>query len=588
MRRLFLSLLLLWLPLAAGAADSVWLGDLKGVPEPTESDAKILAIHLYEKLVRGNSGAEFPAALTHDETPRVAIVTLGGESGPPRILTAPGRGYRAAAAKAEDAATTASEPGFKPTWLRLDLAFGVVQEPLVKSGRLRYVHEFYGIGFGPGSRLALLPDELSGASIVDTNEVFIAQNLESYLKKRLPGDGKAPPLKMKANGIVYRFRTVATLAEDGKAFPLYRSHRSFKNFTKEDLLDAARRAGDYLVRATKEDGEFTYGYIPITDTEPEGYNMLRHAGTLRSMYQLYGVTRDPALLAAAQRALDYLLRAVKPWRTGAGKAAVLVDGGYIKLGGNALAILALEEYAQATGDSRYLPLMKNLALWMMSVQEPNGRFGIHFQAYPGGQVRNEPSEYYPGQAALALARLQTFDLQGPWLGFAERAVRNLIEVRDADLTPEKLIHDHWQLMALNEVYRFHRRQAYLDHAMAIANAMMAAQNLKPRYPDEMGSFMNPPRSTPTATRTEGLLAAYQLARDFGEKTMAEKILESIRLATTYQLGLQARHENSAFLPNPAASLGAFRHSIDDPTIRIDFVQHALSATLGVYGVMMAR
>jgi len=110
-------------------------------------------------------------------------------------------------------------------------------------------------------------------------------------------------------------------------------------------------------------------------------------------------------------------------------------------------------------------------------------------------------------------------------------------------------------------------------------------NRTPEYPDWLGSYYRPPRSTPTATRTEGLSAAYFLARDFADLKEAEKILEIIRLAVTFQLQTQFRPESVLYLKDPQRSLGGFHRSLDNFEIRIDYVQHNISSLLSYYRII---
>jgi hypothetical protein len=81
---------------------------------------------------------------------------------------------------------------------------------------------------------------------------------------------------------------------------------------------------------------------------------------------------DPQLAAAIDRALGYPVRElIRPATLGNGtQAAFLVDmGDEIKLGGSAVAILALVQHAKATGCRDHLELMEQLALGIRSMQK---------------------------------------------------------------------------------------------------------------------------------------------------------------------------------------------------------------------------
>jgi hypothetical protein len=149
----------------------------------------------------------------------------------------------------------------------------------------------------------------------------------------------------------------------------------------------------------------------------------------------------------------------------------------------------------------------------------------------------------------------------------------------------ELTHDHWLLYALNELYRHRPELLYLDQAMRIAGAISMAQNRQPAFPDYLGSYYNPPRSTPTATRSEGLLAAYRLARDFGLEREARSILETVRLNIGFQLATQVLPERALYLRDPERCLGGFTRSLTNFEIRIDYVQHNISALVALYRLL---
>ena len=334
---------------------------------------------------------------------------------------------------------------------------------------------------------------------------------------------------------------------------LYRGHRSFPDPSADDAVAAATLAGRYLTRAAGPRGRFVYIYRPRTDDAPRGYNILRHAGTIMAMIELHRASRDPDLLAAAERAIGYLLRAIRPCPTSP-DAAWVVESGVVKLGGNALAILALTEHARATGKRTHLPIMRKLARWIVSVQQPDGRFAVHKVFVSSGRRAAFRSVYYPGEAILALLRLHRIDPNKTWVDAAERNARYLITVRDKKLEDLELPPDHWLLYGLNELYRLRKKPLYLDHARRIALAICRKQIRTHKQRDLIGGYLPfPPRATPAATRTEGLGAAWMLLHEFGNPDDAATVKQALRLGIRFLLQIQFHKESAANMPNPAAA-----------------------------------
>jgi hypothetical protein len=368
-------------------------------------------------------------------------------------------------------------------------------------------------------------------------------------------------------------------------FTLYSFNDSNDEFYCDLLLESAVLGGDYIVNATNADGSFVYEYNASSGKESSSYNILRHAGTVYFMLELYNVTKDERLLSSAEKSIVYLLSFVKPFDN---SSVCIVYNDEVKLGGNALAVVALAEHMKVTGEDVYLPIMQNLTCFIKLSQNESGGF-ICKQEYSTGYIYDWDSEYYTGEALLALCRLYQLDHNETWLDVAEKGAKYLINVRDKNVAVDNLIHDHWLLMALNELYRYRIDSLYFDHSMNISEGIMLLQrdgvNRKSEYPEWLGSYYTPPSSASTATRSEGLIAAYHLSFDFGEKNMTERILRSIKLGVDFQLKTQITTENNVGLHDLSRALGGFHESLTDYDIRIDYVQHNVCSILGLYHIL---
>ena len=386
------------------------------------------------------------------------------------------------------------------------------------------------------------------------------------------------------------FQTRTAFWDGSKVQELYRGSPLYVNYGKIEIENAARLAAHYLVRVTRPDGKFIYIYDPIKNRSLGGYNMLRHAGTVFAMLQYYENTKDKDVLDAAKKAIKYMLSKVKTFKRDGKDMACLVEGDYVKLGGNGLAILSLVKYVEITGEKEYLPILYKMGEWILSVQDKSGRFVVHKQIFPDGEVTDFRSVYYPGEAIFALAAIGQLDKQEPekWFEAAYRAARYIIKVRDGKKTDFELPHDHWLLYGLDEICRsggYDKDGLLLKHSIRLAKAIDYAQHKNSYFPDWIGGFGENPRSAPAATRMEGLGAAYRMAKRAGMETEAENILNTLKLGGGFLLRIQIGPSWAMHLKKPYIAIGGVRKSLTDFDVRIDYVQHSLSALLALQEIL---
>jgi hypothetical protein len=137
------------------------------------------------------------------------------------------------------------------------------------------------------------------------------------------------------------------------------------------------------------------------------------------------------------------------------------------------------------------------------------------------------------------------------------------------------------------LYRLSPQKIYYEHALKITDVILNAQRKDPSD-DEAGSFDKPAYSTASATRIEGLSAVHQLARDFGTKKELEPVSNGIYLGIQFLLKNQITKETVKQKNWPVNAVGGFQENSEIPNIRIDCVQHNVSALLGAYRMLKEK
>jgi uncharacterized protein YyaL (SSP411 family) len=270
------------------------------------------------------------------------------------------------------------------------------------------------------------------------------------------------------------------------------------------------------------------------------------------------------------------------------KTTCFVERGLATMGNNGLGALALAKYIQVTNDRTDQELLKNTCNWILTQIADDGNFKGHKQRYHTGNYASGQVLYYPGEVIYGLVMSYNLLKEYKWIDEANKIANWIINVRDKNIPPLKLAHDQWMLYGLNELYRVTPNKIYIDYAVQICQAIMSYQILESQYPDYYGAHNNQddPSSTQAATRSEGLLAAYKLVKEFGNMPeFSDKILEYAKRSISFQLRTQYTKVNTLYVRDAKKALGGFRKSINSYSIRIDYVQHNLSSLISLYNLI---
>jgi len=372
---------------------------------------------------------------------------------------------------------------------------------------------------------------------------------------------------------------------NGKAVETYRAMiLPPRKLTRKDALEAAWLAAGHLAMHTDPEGKMGYHYRPIPDKFTNGYNIVRHAGSVWGLFGAYKATGDVTLLEAGRRALDYLGHSimVPPENK---DIAFLDYKGRAYLGTNALAAMSLCEIPQELLTPEWKTKREMFGNGLMAFQVPDGRFYKSWdEVKAGGPVPDPQPRYFPGEAFLAYMKLYEQDQQEKWLKAAKLCADWQI---DDYLKNPKQQPDAWVVQALCKLYRYTKDERIPDVVWKMVNWHfrhqwgMPEKTTKLPYEDYFGGADNatPPRSTPTSARNEANVEAWHLAVLLGNKEMADKLSESVQAAIWHNIVDQYRPVNSYWTRRPDRVLGGIRGALIANDIRIDYNQHFLSSAI---------
>ena len=413
-------------------------------------------------------------------------------------------------------------------------------------------------------------------------------------RKMLSAAWSAPGLNADATLARFRTRTyVEAPNPHDEPLELYRGNVLIDKVNPSIIRRGLRAAAAYLTRMVGRDGRFCYTYHAGRDQCGRDYNLLRHAGTTYSMFQLYRELGEPSLLRAAERATQWLRRRTRRVE-GDPSRIYLLEGRKAKLGAVGLSLLALVERERALRDGRDRALMEGMARFIISQQREDGYLESWFDWGEGADVPVTNSIYYPGEALLGLIRLYQIDPRADYLEAALRSARFLALKRwrwggiELYVPP-----DAWLTQALAELYMIHQDDALRDYAYEITEVtevtmLRRAEGAPPDLAGgpAFGPFL--PNVTPAGSRSEGLTAAWFMAEFSGQQEKQDTLLALALESAPFQLNHQFRPENTYYLPNPARAMGGFRANAQRLDIRIDYVQHNVTGLIGLLKILENR
>lgn len=365
----------------------------------------------------------------------------------------------------------------------------------------------------------------------------------------------------------------------------------------DTVEEAIHRSASYLVKITKENGMFEYRInMEPTVKVKEKYNILRHAGTIYAMSMYYEMHPDENMWSAIERAGRYLQNEfILPIP---GKDNMLAvwskpevnrsgDPLQIKLGGIGLGLVALLSIEKISSGFTPLSDLKALGQSIVYMQKEDGSFYSKYIPSMGGNQDKWKSLYYPGEAALGLLMLYEKDPSSIWVESAYQALEYLAHSREnsADIPA-----DHWALLATEKILSLENtndlpisRKLLINHAIQICETMIREQINNLERPKYDGGFSVDGRTTPTATRLEGLLAASSYIPV--NHKIRKRIDSSIPRGISFLIRAQIKEgEFTGAMPRAVGrifgnSSDAINFNRRATEVRIDYVQHAMCAMI---------
>ena len=368
------------------------------------------------------------------------------------------------------------------------------------------------------------------------------------------------------------------------------------NLDPYSIQDAIIASAEFLNQIIKPNGQFIYriNLNPKVKLKKK-YNMLRHAGTMYALAMYYDWHPDVTTLSVLESAGQFFQDYLKPiperddllaiWSsskiTGSG------DPLQVKLGGAGLGLVALANLEKIKPGTVSHDDLKKIGNFIIYMQKKDGSFYSKYFPDKGRDDRWE-SLYYPGEAALGLLMLHEIEPSNIWLDASAKALEYLALTRkNSSVVPA----DHWALLATNKLIGLCSeetlpvpKELLINHAIQLCESILREQVKYSIFPVLEGAFTQDGRTTPAATRIEGLLAALSFLPE-ENKSLQNRIEAAVEKGIGFLLRAQIRSGKyagampRAICQMPGTWSDAKKFNRRATELRIDYAQHAMCAMM---------
>ncbi len=385
------------------------------------------------------------------------------------------------------------------------------------------------------------------------------------------------------------------LDADGAARPMSRIRSADRPLDATTLDRAIRSAERWLVGAQRsKTGRFRSTLDPFTGKVTDrGFSVRRQAGATHAACDA-GADSE-ALKTLAARSLKWLARQEREYpiegQPTAGVIARMNKWKTPEIASTGLTLATLVACRRHVGD-RHDALISRLTRLLLHAQREDGGFHMRVDRRVSAPIDGPTLLYAGGQVVLGLARAESLAASTPGaidvpLAQLHDAVERAMSYIAGPFWDHAgrdffYIEENWHCLAAAAALPVHRHDGYerfcLDYITFQTRLILDEESdVEPSFVGGMG-FGNqlPPHNTPTAGYGETLAAAAQIAEARGLDTSEQQRV--MRSVLAFLVAQQWQEEDCFACSRGAVPVvGAWSESMASPLIRVDYIQHALSA-----------
>ena len=348
------------------------------------------------------------------------------------------------------------------------------------------------------------------------------------------------------------------------------------------VKESADLATDWIVNNFREKGIFTYIYDPERNYEPPQNNMIRQLMGSRLLAEMS--QEDLDLQEMHQKNLEFIFT---HWYREAdnGEHGYIFYNNKSKLGAIAMALRTLVFSPFYT---EYEEEATKLADSIISLMNADGSFEPWFIEPGYTYDKDYILTFYSGEAILALVEYGQLPGKSRYFNAAVKAqdfyINRYVTHLEENYYPAYV---PWHTLSMNKLYKATKHQKYADAIFVLNDKLLEMQDTKKYigrfYNDETPEYGSPHVAS-DGVYTEGLVYAYEIAHMVGDEKRQQTYFEAMELSLKNLRSLQYTPETIPDHYSQKRTIGGFPARVGKYNVRIDNVQHTLDAYRKIFEV----
>ena len=354
---------------------------------------------------------------------------------------------------------------------------------------------------------------------------------------------------------------------------------STDTLSTEEMRHVILSGEKWAVAAQDENGHFGYEYLPFEDRYLRDDNMIRQAGTLFALSEVYKhkEDKDAATGKAIEKAISYFESLSVKGEKADGDFWCIKNSersNTCSLGSVSLALVGILNYVEAhpEKEAKYKKIIDKYLAYLLAAKFAGAGFSGSYRVGIG--FDSKESAFYNGEAMLALVRYYQYQSDEQVKRVLDETF-NYLSAKETFESPLYL----WIMAALKDMQKLWPNEAYTTYASEFTARRLSEASARHR---NQGNYCAP---------VEGLTSAYSVLKNSESPDYLAQLDNEIKfwLARTsylqisegnpYRLMIEGGIPQLKKVPNLPIAQGGFLTASAVNTQRIDFTQHCVSAYL---------